>query len=198
MPRALIFSDLHNDARALAKLIEMDADYYFAAGDLVSWARGLDKMGEIMKPRAERMYVLPGNHESESDIANFCSRYGFVNFHGRALEAAGTHIAGLGYSSPTPFDTPGEYSEREIAARLEKFANLKPLVLICHAPPLDTALDRVRQGVHAGSRAVRDFIEKRQPEWFFCGHIHEAEGAEIQMGVTRARNVGKRGYLLEL
>jgi Icc-related predicted phosphoesterase len=198
MPRALIFSDLHNDARALAKLIEIEADYYFAAGDLVSWARGLDKMGEIMKPRAGRMYVLPGNHESENDIASFCSRYGFVNFHGRTLEAAGMHIAGLGYSSPTPFDTPGEYSEHEIAARLEKFANLKPLVLICHAPPLDTALDRVREGVHAGSRAVRDFIGKHQPEWFFCGHIHEADGVEIQMGGTRARNVGKRGYVLEL
>ena len=52
MPRALIFSDIHNDAQALEKLMDIEADYYFAAGDLVSWARGLDKMGEIMKRRA--------------------------------------------------------------------------------------------------------------------------------------------------
>jgi Icc-related predicted phosphoesterase len=197
MPRALIFSDIHNDARALEKLMEIDADYYFAAGDLVSWAKGLDKMGEIMKRRAERMYVLPGNHESEQDIAAFCNRYGFVNFHGGTIEVAGVHFAGLGYSSPTPFQTPGEYTEQELAIRLEKFAGLKPLVLICHAPPLGTALDRVREGLHAGSNAVLEFIEKHQPEHVFCGHIHEAEGVVIQMGKTRAQNVGKRGYVLE-
>jgi len=198
MPTALIFSDIHNDGRALEKLMAIDADYYFAAGDLVSWARGLDKMGEAMKRRAGRVYVLPGNHESEQDIAGFCARHGFVNFHGGTLEVNGTHLAGLGYSSPTPFDTPGEYTEKELASRLAKFAGLKPLVLICHAPPLDTALDRVREGLHAGSRAVREFIDVHQPAHFFCGHIHEAEGVAIEMGSTRAMNVGKRGYLLEL
>jgi uncharacterized protein len=197
MPCALIFSDIHNDARALQKLMEIEADYYFAAGDLVSWARGLDKMGELMRAKAERVHVLPGNHESESDIAGFCARFGFVNFHGKSMEVGGTHIAGLGYSSPTPFNTPGEYSEAEMTARLEPFAGLSPLVLICHAPPLDTALDRIRDGLHAGSRAVREFIERVQPAHFFCGHIHEAEGVAIQMGATRAQNVGKRGYLLE-
>jgi Icc-related predicted phosphoesterase len=198
MARLLIFSDIHNDARSLEKLIETPADYYFCAGDLVSWARGLDKMGEVLKPRAERVYVLPGNHESERDIAEFCQRHGFTNFHGGTLLVNGAHIAGLGYSGPTPFHTPGEYSEEELAARLSKFAALKPLVLICHAPPFDTALDRIHEGLHGGSRSVREFIEKYQPQYFFCGHIHEAEGAAIQIGATRAQNVGKRGYLLEI
>ena len=121
-----------------------------------------------------------------------------MNFHGAQVEIGGVHVAGLGYSSPTPFDTPGEYSEEELAARLAKFADLKPLVLICHAPPLDTTLDRVHEGLHAGSRAVREFIEKRQPRDFFCGHIHEAEGVVEQIGATRAMNVGKAGYLLDL
>lgn len=196
MARLLVFSDLHNDARALQKLMAIDADYYFAAGDLVSWGRGLDRMGEIMKPRASRMYVLPGNHESASDIAEFCQHFGFANFHGATLDIAGTRVAGLGYSSPTPFDTPGEYSEEEMAQRLAQLGN--PAVLICHAPPLDTPLDRVHEGLHAGSRAVREFIEKRQPAHFFCGHIHEAEGVVLEMGATRAMNVGKKGYLLQI
>jgi uncharacterized protein len=198
MPRVLIFSDIHNDSKALEKLMDIDADYYVAAGDLVNWARGLDKMAELMKKRAERMYVLPGNHESARDIENLCERFGFVDFHEQTMQIGGMHIAGLGYSSPTPFDTPGEYSEDEIAARLEKFAELKPLVLICHCPPLNTALDRIKDGLHAGSRSVREFIEGHQPEYFFCGHIHEAEGVVIHMGSTRAQNVGKKGYLLEL
>jgi len=202
MPRLLIFSDIHNDRQALQILMNIDADYYFAAGDLVSWARGLDKMAEPMQRRAEHMYVLPGNHESEKNIADFCERYGFVNFHGGTLDIGTAHVAGLGYSTPTPFDTPGEYSEEEIAARLEKLSDKvaegKPSVLICHAPPLNTDLDRIRPGLHAGSRAVREFIEKHQPAYFFCGHIHEAEGVVIRMGATRAQNVGKKGYLLEL
>ena len=198
MPTALIFSDIHNDARALEKLMEIEADAYFAAGDLVSWARGLDKMGEILKRRAGRMYVMPGNHESESNIATFCERHGFVNFHGAMTEISGVRFAGLGYSTVTPFNTPGEYSEDEIAAYLEKFVEFEPQVLICHSPPLGTALDRIREGLHAGSRAVREYIEKHQPAHFFCGHIHEAEGAVIRMGETRAMNVGKRGWLLEV
>jgi Icc-related predicted phosphoesterase len=198
MVKALIFSDIHNDGRALAKLMAIDADVYFAAGDLVSWARGLDKMGELMKSRAGRVYVLPGNHESASDIAAFCGRFGFVDFHGATAEIGGVRFAGLGYSTVTPFDTPGEYGEDEIAERLETFAAWKPRVLICHSPPLGTPLDRIKEGVHAGSRAVREFIETHQPEYFFCGHIHEAEGTAFQMGATRGMNVGKKGYLLEI
>ncbi len=176
----------------------IDADYYFAAGDLVNWGRGLDKMGEIMRPRGERVYVLPGNHESAEDIAAFCLRFGFINFHGGTLQIGETNLAGLGYSSPTPFDTPGEYSEEEMAERLAKLESPKPAVMICHSPPLDTPLDRIHEGLHAGSRSVREFIERVQPAHLFCGHIHEAEGVVAQMGSTRAMNVGKQGYLLEV
>src|ERR1051326_9314297 len=98
VPRALFFSDPHNDVRALQRLMNIEADYYFAAGDLVSWARGLEKMGEPMKARAERVYVLPGNPEAEADIEGFCRRFGFVNFHGANFEGGGFHLAGLGYS----------------------------------------------------------------------------------------------------
>jgi uncharacterized protein len=196
--RLLVFSDIHGDAGALQRLMAIEADYYFAAGDLVSWGRGLEKMGAIMQARGGRVYVLPGNHESEADIVAFCSRFGFVNFHGATLEIPGARIAGLGYSSPTPFDTPGEYSEAELAARLAQFDAFQPTVMICHAPPLDTPLDRVHDGLHAGSSAVREFIERVQPARFFCGHIHEAEGVVTQLGSTRAINVGKKGYLLEI
>jgi hypothetical protein len=43
--KILIFSDLHNDGRALEKLMAIEADCYIAAGDLVSFQKGLDKMG---------------------------------------------------------------------------------------------------------------------------------------------------------
>jgi len=176
----------------------VEADYYISAGDQVSWARGLDRAGEILQKRGDKVWVLPGNHESAAQITATCERYGLNDFHERSFEVGRWKVAGLGYSSPTPFETPGEYSEEQLAERLSKFAGLEPLVLVCHAPPYQTELDQIRSGLHAGSKSVRTFIEAEQPEYFFCGHIHEAEGREIAMGRTRARNVGKKAYLLEL
>src|SRR5436190_12600060 len=194
--RILLFSDIHNDLQTLRKLMAAEADYYVAAGDLVSWGKGLDRCGEILKEKGEKVWVLPGNHESAEQIAAFCATFGLRNFHDQSIEAGGRRFGGLGYSSPTPFDTPGEYSEEELARRLAKFSGVD--VMVCHAPPQGTELDRIRDGVHGGSRSVRQFIEAAEPEYFFCGHIHEAEGREIRMGKTTAVNLGKRGYLLEL
>lgn len=196
--KLLIFSDIHADWRALQGLLEIEADYYIAAGDQVNWGKGLDRCGAILQSRGGRVYVLPGNHESTEQIAGMCARYGLHDFHGRHFQLGKWNVAGLGYSNPTPFDTPGEYSEAQLGERLQRFAELKPLALICHAPPFGTPLDEIRPGLHAGSTAVREFIDQHQPDYFFCGHIHEAASAFARMGRTQARNVGKAGYLLEL
>jgi Icc-related predicted phosphoesterase len=196
--RLLIFSDIHNDWETLERILDVEADFYISAGDQVTWGRGLDRSGQILKTRGDKVWVLPGNHESASQIAALCDQYGLNNFHQRQFTVGAWYVAGLGYSSPTPFDTPGEYTERQLASYLAPLARLHPLVLVCHAPPYGTALDEVRPGMHAGSTAVRDFIQRSQPAHFFCGHIHEAEGISIEMGRTSAHNVGKKAYLLEL
>ena len=196
--RLLIFSDIHNDWKTMETILSVEADFYISAGDQVTWGRHLDRCGQILKTRGDKVWVLPGNHESASQITALCRHYGLNDFHQRRFTVGAWHVAGLGYSSPTPFDTPGEYTEVQLASCLEPFAGLHPLVLVCHAPPYGTALDRIRPGLHAGSTAVRDFIQRCQPAHFFCGHIHEAEGVSIEMGQTRAHNVGKKAYLLEL
>lgn len=198
MSKLLLFSDIHSDWKTLERILSVEADFYISAGDQVSWARGLERAGEILQSRGDKVWVLPGNHESASQVAALCQRFGLNDLHERVFDVGRWKVAGLGYSSPTPFGTPGEYSEEQIAQRLEKFAGLWPLVLVCHAPPFQTELDQVRPGLHAGSQSVRAFLEREQPEHFFCGHIHEAEGREIAIGRTRARNVGKKAFLLEL
>ncbi|MEZ5391789.1 MAG: metallophosphoesterase [Bryobacterales bacterium] len=196
--RVQIFSDIHSDLAALERNAQVDADLYLCAGDLCNWGRGLDACGEILRPLGEKLWVMPGNHETAEQIADFCAKFGFRDFHGASFEQGGWHFAGLGYSSPTPFNTPGEFSEEELAAKLDAFAVLDPLVLVCHAPPASTALDRAGEGMHFGSKAVADFLGAHPPAHFFCGHIHEAAGHNVAIGPTQARNVGKSGYLLEL
>ena len=195
--KALVFSDIHGDYRALERLMDTEADCYFAAGDLTSFGRGLDRCGEIMQRRAGQVYVLPGNHESDAQTSSLCQKFGLTHFHERTFEAEGFHIAGFGYSSPTPFNTPGEYTEEEIARRLNPFSSLKPLVLICHCPPFGTPLDRAREGVHLGSRSIKEFLDRCQPAAFFSGHIHEAAGATATIGNTHCFSPGPRGYLLD-
>jgi len=196
--RLLVFSDIHGDLRALEAHMETEADLYVAAGDLVNWARGLDLAGPLLQKRAPKVWVLPGNHEHASQIEEFCAKFGLNALHGRHFEHENWTIAGLGHSSPTPFNTPGEASESEFALMLAPFARLDRLILVCHCPPFGTPLDEAGPGRHFGSRTVREFIETNQPDWFFCGHIHEAAGRRTAIGRTLAVNVGKQGYLLEV
>jgi Icc-related predicted phosphoesterase len=196
--KILLFSDIHSDTRALEKLMATEADLYICAGDLVNWGRQLDAMGEILKQRAGRVYLIPGNHETERQIADLCDRFGLHNLHGAQVRVGEFHLVGLGYSNPTPFDTPGEYSEEELEQKLHAFDGLKPMIAVCHAPPYGAMLDRITNLRHAGSKAVREFLRREQPRFFFCGHIHEAAGAQDKLGETSAMNLGKKGYLLDL
>jgi uncharacterized protein len=199
--KILIFSDIHGDLRALERIVARPADVYIAAGDLATFGRGLDRCGEVLKPLGEKLWVLPGNHETHNDTRAFCRRFGFVDFHRqvRRLESrATTHWAGLGYSNITPFNTPGEYTEEEIANALAAFDGIKPLYLVVHFPPFDTKLDEFAPGKHAGSPALREWVEKNQPPFLFCGHIHETAGLHESLGATQCFNVGKHGYPMEI
>jgi Icc-related predicted phosphoesterase len=200
--KVLIFSDIHGDIRALNKIVAQPADIYIAAGDLSTFGKDLDRCGEILKPLGEKVWVLPGNHESHDDTLGFCRRFGFVDFHRQlrplASERGTTQWAGLGYSNITPFNTPGEYSEPEIAKALAAFDSAKPLYLVVHFPPLDTRLDEFAAGKHAGSPALREWVDRVQPVYLFCGHIHECAGRSDRIGSTQAFNVGKNGYTLEV
>ena len=74
-----------------------------------------------------------------------------------------------------------------IASDLDRLAgrgSLKRTVMLFHAPPYKTGLDRAALDgksidyapldVHVGSIAIRRFIEKRQPLLTLHGHVHES------------------------
>ena len=74
-------------------------------------------------------------------------------------------------------------------------------VFVCHTPPHDTKLDRLAQVPHPiGSRAVRAFIEQRQPAISLHGHVHESPavtGAYWQrLGATVSINPGQDDHRL--
>ena len=196
--KILIFSDIHGNKTALKAVMQQPADLYILAGDLVSFQKGLTECGEILKPLGERLWVLPGNHESHDDMKALCERFGFVDFHRQERVLNGTHWVGLGYSNITPFKTPGEYTEEEIARALASFGEAKPMYAVVHTPPYGSRLDEFSPGKHAGSMAVREWVERVQPEELFCGHIHETAGMRETIGATKCVNVGKAGVVVNV
>ena len=44
--------------------------------------------------------------------------------------------------------------------------DLKPMIAICHAPPYGTMLDRITNLRHAGSRSVREFLQREAAALF--------------------------------
>lgn len=192
----LVFGDIHCDWEALKKIVAQKADLYICLGDLSDVGKGLEKAGEILAPLGERLWLIPGNNETHRQIQTLCKKYGFVDFHQKVKKIGDFVLAGLGYSVPTPFSTPGEVSEEEMHSALEKFRGDKNLFLFCHNPPKDTEFDVIPDGAHVGSQSIKKFIEKNQPIYFFCGHIHENEGKVQRIAQTTCFGVGKRGLLL--
>jgi Icc-related predicted phosphoesterase len=196
--KILIFSDVHGDLRALERIMAQPADLYIAAGDLATFGRGLERCGEVLAPLGGRLWVLPGNHETHEATRALCERHGFVDFHRQVRKLGATQWAGLGYSNITPFNTPGEYSEEEIAEALVAFDGIENLYLVVHFPPHNTTLDEFAPGKHAGSPTLRAWVERAKPAFLFCGHIHETAGKSDMLGTTKCINVGKQGYTVEI
>jgi Icc-related predicted phosphoesterase len=74
--------------------------------------------------------------------------------------------------------------------RLEALSDPARTVYVIHSPPFATTLDRLHGGITPiGSRAVRAFIDRRQPLLTLHGHIHESPGVE-RLGRTVCVNPG--------
>src|SRR5579863_943867 len=112
-----IFSDIHGDLRSLEKLLSVPADIYISAGDLSTFGKGLDACAPILSKQASRVWALPGNHETAAQNQEFCAAADFTDFHQQIRQIGSTNWAGLGYSNPTPFDTPANTAKSKSLRR---------------------------------------------------------------------------------
>ena len=66
-------------------------------------------------------------------------------------------------------------------------------VIVSHVPPFG-AQDKIFLGMHAGSKNLKEIVEKYKPRLLLCGHIHENPGI-AKIGKTTVVNcsMGKRG-----
>lgn len=196
-------TDIHEHLAAVDRMstVLRSADMVLLAGDITHFGRE-EAAGQVItgvRRHAAAVLAVPGNCDYAGVEAVLVREK--ASCHGACVLSGGVGFIGLGGSLTTPFHTPGEYTEDELAGFLEAAAanldNDAPLVLISHQPPLDTACDRLSSGNHVGSRAVRRFIEQYQPLLCLTGHIHEATGMD-RIGRTVVANPGpvsRGGYV---
>lgn len=66
-------------------------------------------------------------------------------------------------------------------------------VLVSHEPPYG-AQDKVFLGMHAGSKILKEIVEKYNPRLLLCGHIHEDPGyKKFSKTIVVNCSMGKRG-----
>jgi Icc-related predicted phosphoesterase len=189
-----------------------------------------DKLERWLALAAERLdgrclcLMAPGNDDPAFVDAVLDAADAVVNPEGRIVELpGGFELLSVGTSNPTPWDTPRELPEHDLAAVIAAQAagvtRPERAIYNLHVPPKDTPLDQaillddelrpvlqsgspVVGGV--GSSAVRAAIERDQPMLGLHGHIHESRG-EVRLGRTVSVNPGSeygegvlRGVLVSL
>jgi len=187
--------DVHGRFDAVGRALEAigDVDLLVVGGDITTWgtpddaARAIDDWRDL----APRLLALAGNMDSPEIDARLDALG--VALDGRGLAFGDVGVFGVSAAPISPLRTPYELADDELDRRIRAgFADVRGCgrTIFCpHAPPSETACDRLRSGEHVGSRVVRAFVEETQPDLVLCGHIHEARGTDA-IGRTPIVNPG--------
>ncbi|MDR1856815.1 MAG: metallophosphoesterase [Desulfovibrio sp.] len=200
----IALGDIHGDIKRCGRIPELPrADGIIVTGDLtnVGGVREAEAVMNAIVALGLPCWAQIGNMD-KPEVDGWLTKKGW-NLHNTVRELAPDVAAfGIGASTPTPFKTPSEFPESSYAEWLDRCwqdAGKYPhTILVSHNPPKGTACDVVSGSVHVGSQAVRDFLEKAQPDLCLCGHIHEARAMD-KVGRTIVLNpgaFGTGGYIL--
>jgi Icc-related predicted phosphoesterase len=166
--------------RALAEIGGVDV--LVVGGDITTGGSPDDVSQAIgsWRPLAPRLFAVAGNMDSPAIDARLAQLGVAIDGSGVVLDGVG--VCGVSAAPLSPLQTPYELAEEELARRMASafaaVAGARVTVFCPHAPPFDTACDRLGSGEHVGSVAVRAAVEQRQPGAVLCGHIHESRGTD--------------------
>ncbi|MCL2688100.1 MAG: metallophosphoesterase [Methanobrevibacter sp.] len=210
----LAISDIHaKEHEGLYNYLEKNnIDLLIISGDITNFGP-LEFVSDFLNKLASygsTIIAIPGNCDPDGVIGKI-NESDAICAHDDVIEYGNLVIYGFGGSNPTPFDTPCEFDEEalynsiksvmeskniiSVKESTDKFPHGKIPILLTHAPPKDTEVDKIGDGTHVGSESVRKIIEEYQPRLNLCGHIHEAKAFDMIEGTVIA-NPGmlKDGY----
>jgi Icc-related predicted phosphoesterase len=199
--KIIAVADVHGSYDVVEKILQTEQpfDAVVLAGDVTTkgTARELESAILAVRKHGPPVMAVAGNMDPPHLEQSLEALGVSLNGKGRVIGAVG--FFGVSSCPVTPFHTPYEIDEKEIARRADagwvQVEGAPWTVFVPHAPPRGTKLDRTFTGMHVGSTAVRDFVEKRHPHVVVCGHIHEARGIDA-LGKSQMVNCGpaERGF----
>lgn len=182
--RLLAFSDIHGSRTAYEKAVKVVSasrpDLVLMAGDIADHNVPLaTTFLQSFSTTGVPLFFVPGNMD-DSRLANWKDTELVRCIHARCVYHKEIAFMGLaGFSGD---------GARILESALSSYTG-GSIVLLSHSPPKNTKIDRVFAGFHAGSGAVRDFIQQKRPVLVVSGHIHEAPGTD-KIGNSLLVNTG--------
>jgi Icc-related predicted phosphoesterase len=162
--KLLCLSDIHGEAAGLENLLGRDpgVDVIVIVGDIThlgDYAEAEAVLGPLLGSGV-RMVAVGGNMDREG-VRRYLRDKG-IDIHARGVILDGVGFMGLGGGTPSPFRTPWELDPLEaarcLAAGFAQIASASCKVLVSHAPPHATEIDRSFTRMHVGSVPVREFL----------------------------------------
>ena len=200
------FQKLSSDEVEVSKLFNN-----LARQRLSSW---VDLAEERLNGTGIKCFVTGGNDDDE-DVLSAIKRENTTSFFACEGELAYIDedhtMISMGYSTLTPWKTPREVTDERLGEMIEemveKVPDLSHAIFNFHDPPVDSSLDTcpmldwdkdppepvIQSGQMimkgAGSKSVRNAIEKYKPMLGLHGHIHESQSV-AKLGRTTCINPG--------
>ena len=203
---------------------EKKLDHVFSQLMMRTLERWMKLAGEKLKPQGVKCFISGGN-DDRLDIKPVLKSSDYIIDPEDEVVYVDEHheMITSGYTNITPWncprDIPDEDLHKKIVAMADTVRNMDGCIFNLHCPPYDTGIDtapeldkdlkpKTRSGqsseIPAGSKAVRQTIEKYQPLLGLHGHIHESRG-EARIGRTVCLNPGSeygegilRGLIIDL
>jgi Icc-related predicted phosphoesterase len=187
--------DVHDRFDAVPRALDAigAVDVLIVGGDITTGGTPDDaaRAVESWRRLAPELLAVAGNMDSPAIDARLVELG--VSVDGRGVVLGDVGVFGVSAAPKSPLHTPYELDDAELKRRIEagleavRDAHVK--IFCPHAPPKDTACDRLRSGEHVGSAVVRELVEREQPDAVLCGHIHESRGVDV-IGNARIANPG--------
>jgi Icc-related predicted phosphoesterase len=176
-------------------------------GTFKSWIQLADEKLGIQS--GIKTYMTGGNDDLPEIKPIMASSKHIIDPEDKVVEIDSKHeMISSGFSNPTPWKTPRECSEEELADKIQAMVsqvrNMKNCIFNLHVPPIDSGLDtcpKLDENLKptivngepvttvGGSTSVRKSIEENQPLLGLHGHIHESKGF-LKIGKTLCINAG--------
>lgn len=174
--RIYAVADLHGKKDRLEvvekKVAQLKPDLLILPGDITGFFSRHQTLKRLGSLNVQTMAVR-GNSEIWMSDQRFSS-FGIVPLHLARIQIKGGNIIGVSGAFPLPFHTRIGLMEQALEKKLMKLVNNRT-ILVAHPPPYGTR-DEVSGRMHAGSRLIKNIMDRKQPKMVLCGHIHERAG----------------------